>query len=137
MRGNDGEGASLDWELWKVSPRGDIVTETFLMGRGQPRGRVGAVWGGGQRNRVRVEGTAPAKALRQHQAWALYQDPRRARTVGAGSQRGVGSGSSQAGRSVQGQPSLECGLLLIRGRALCPKGFPDFYIPGPPQENQS
>ena len=58
------EGDSSDWVLRKVSPRGNIVTKTFLMRGGQARGRVGAAWGGEWGDRAQVERTASAKACK-------------------------------------------------------------------------
>lgn len=100
MQGNDGEGASLAWVLRKVFPRGDIVIKTFLMRRGQPRRSMGAAWDGEQGNWAPLEGTAPAEAVKQYQAWALYQDLRRAGMVGAVRRGSVRSGNSQVGAEV-------------------------------------
>ena len=76
-RGNDGNGGLLRPCAQEISPIGGYRDQD-LPGEEPPRGSLDVAWGGEWGSRAQEEGTAPAKATKQHQAWALYQVLRRA-----------------------------------------------------------
>lgn len=86
---------------------GDIVTKTFLMRRSQPRRKLGVAWNGSGET-AQVEGTAPVKAKKRHQAWAPISRPEGGQHGRSSEPGSVGSETSLVGRSLQDEPSMEC-----------------------------